>query len=247
MHFNQAKVSDIDDYYVVVSGLSPCASQQSTPAHLNVSGTITISAQPASQTVCNGSDVTFSVAASTAVGPLFYQWRKNGTDIPGAILTTYTITGTTAADAANYDVVITGIGGCTTAFSIVATLTIDPLSIGGTVSSSAAVCSGANSGTLNLTGQTGSVIRWEFSTDGGTSWSPIANTTTSLTYTNLTVPTLYRAVVQSGVCAPGFSSAATITINPIPDAVATPASQTICSRRCYYHNRLKRIGAFNNI
>ena len=229
LHFNQANIPNIDDYYVIISGLSPCPSLQSDYAHLSVDRNITILTEPDAQIVCIGSDATFSVIADAGGDPLLYQWRKNGVDIPGADQPSYTITGTIAADAGNYDVVITGTAGCVTAFSTVETLTVNPLSVGGTISTSAAVCSGANGGTLNLTGQTGSVIRWEFSTDGGISWSPISNITSSLNYTNLTNTTLYRAVVQSGICATDNSAPATITIKPIPDALATPASQTTCS------------------
>ncbi|MFT3680741.1 MAG: Ig-like domain-containing protein [Ferruginibacter sp.] len=229
LHFNQANIPNIDDYYVVVSGLSPCGPVQSDYAHLNVDRNITIITQPVSQTVCIGSDATFSVVADASGDPLVYQWRKNGVDISGAENDSYTITGTTAGDAGNYDVVITGLAGCITAFSSVETLTLDATSVGGTVNSSAAVCNAVNSGTLNLTGKTGNVTNWEFSTDGGSNWTTIANTTTSQNYNNIAVETQYRAVVQNGVCPADNSVPATISIKPTPDAVATPSSQTICS------------------
>jgi len=44
------------------------------------------------------------------------------------------------------------------------------------------------------------IIRWEFSVNGGYSWSPIANTATSYTYSNITVTTLVRVVIQVGTC-----------------------------------------------
>src|SRR5687768_8581442 len=66
-------------------------------------------------------------------------------------------------------------------------------SVGGTVSSSATVCSGTNSGTLTLAGHTGNVLQWEQSTDGGFTWTPIVNTTTTQAYNNLTVTTMFRA------------------------------------------------------
>jgi hypothetical protein len=110
-----------------------------------------------------------------------------------------------------------------------ATVTVDPASVGGSVTADATVCSGSNSGTVTLSGNTGNVIRWELSTDGGTTWSPIANTTTSLTYTNITTTTLYRAVVQSGTCSSANSSFATITVNPVSVGGTVASAQTICS------------------
>jgi subtilisin-like proprotein convertase family protein len=229
LHFNQANVADIDDYYVIVTGLAPCVAVQSTYGYLTVDQTITITQQPTAQTICTGSDVQFVVVATAGVDPLIYQWRKNGIDIPGATDDTLNIIGATVADAGNYDVEITGIAGCVTSFSTVVSLTVNPLSVGGTVNSNTIVCGGVNSGVLTLTGNTGNVIRWEFSTDGGGTWATIANTTTSQAYTNLTVQTMYRAVVKSGLCAENNSSAATISFFPVPDATATPSSQTVCS------------------
>ena len=118
-----------------------------------------------------------------------------------------------AAPPATYTAILTvqNAAGCVS-IGYPISVTVSSPSVGGTVASDAAFCNVVNSGTLSLSGQTGSVIRWEFSTNGGTSWTPIANTTATQTYTNLTLTTLYRAVVQSGACAQAISSIATRTI-----------------------------------
>src|SRR5207248_4991983 len=105
-------------------------------------------------------------------------------------------------------------GGCTNVVSNIATLTVNPASVGGTTSGSATVCASSNSGSITLSGQTGSVINWQFSIDGGTNWTDISNTTTTQAYSNLTQTTIYRAVVQSGLCSPVFSSLTTINVTP---------------------------------
>src|ERR1043165_9921876 len=79
-------------------------------------------------------------------------------------------------------------------------------SVGGTVAGGTNVCIGSNSGVLTLSGHTGSVLNWEYSTDGGSTWISISNTTTTQSYFNLTVPTRYRAQVQNGICAAATSS-----------------------------------------
>ncbi|KAF9658838.1 hypothetical protein HBA12_00910 [Tenacibaculum mesophilum] len=76
------------------------------------------------------------------------------------------------------------------------------------------MCTGTNSTTLTLSGQTGNIIRWESSTDNFTTDTDIANTTTTLTATNLTTTTQYRAIVQSGACTEATSATATITVDP---------------------------------
>ena len=120
-------------------------------------------------------------------------------------------------------------GTCTPANSSAATITVNAASVGGSVASNATVCSGTNSGTLTLSGQTGSVIRWESSINGGSTWTTIANTTASQSYLNLTQTTRYRAVVQSGACNSANSSAAIITVNALPTVAAIGGgAATVC-------------------
>ena len=107
-------------------------------------------------------------------------------------------------------------------------VTVSPTTVGGTISSNATVCSGTNGGTLTLSGYTGTINNWEFSTNGGGSWNAIPNTAATFTYINLTTTTLYRAIVQSGTCPAVASSVVTITVNPIPDVFAI-SDQILCN------------------
>ncbi len=75
--------------FLVGAGASPA----------NVVGPVTITQQPASQSVFANSFVTLSVQASNPNGaPIGYQWTRNGTDIPGAVGPSYTFGPTTVAD-----------------------------------------------------------------------------------------------------------------------------------------------------
>jgi len=80
-----------------------------------------ITTQPASQTVTEGDDATFTVAASGS--DLTYQWRRADTDIPGANGPSYTFTTTAADDDAVFAVAVTNAAGSVT--SAPATLTVD--------------------------------------------------------------------------------------------------------------------------
>ena len=82
-----------------------------------------ITVNPVTQTVCEASNVTFSVTA-TGTG-LTYQWQKGGVDIGGQTASTLTLTGVTASDAGNYRVVVKGTCDATGVTSAVATLTIN--------------------------------------------------------------------------------------------------------------------------
>ena len=82
-----------------------------------------ITIQPVNQAVTAGQTATFTVTA-TGSAPISYQWRKNGTEISGAIATSYTTPATTTADSGkSYSVVVTNTAGTQT--SSFATLTVN--------------------------------------------------------------------------------------------------------------------------
>jgi len=81
-----------------------------------------ITSQPASQNANQGADVAFNVGASGAA-PLRYQWRLNGSNIPGGINSGLSLTNVQTANAGNYTVVVTNASGMVT--SAVATLTVN--------------------------------------------------------------------------------------------------------------------------
>ncbi len=162
-----------------------------------VTGTFTIESNPA---IFSGGVNNWYTAASggsvLTTGEIFNPVGLAGSGIPN----TSTI-GTTTFYVANalYPT-------CRTA----ATFTIG--SVGGAVSSDATSCSSSNSGTLTLSGHTGTILRWESSIDNFANVNTIANITTTLNYSNLTQTTKYRAVIQNGSCPSNTSTPATITI-----------------------------------
>jgi hypothetical protein len=79
------------------------------------------------------------------------------------------------------------------------TMTVSTYS-GGTLASSAAVCSGITSTTLSISGYTGSIVKWQSSTDNWATASDINLTTTSLLATGLPATTKFRVVILSGGC-----------------------------------------------
>ena len=73
----------------------------SDPAGLMVSDPVKIISQPISRTKKSGESVTFSVQAS-GTGPFAYQWKKDGMDIPYAILESITLNPLGKDDAGVY-------------------------------------------------------------------------------------------------------------------------------------------------
>jgi gliding motility-associated-like protein len=119
--------------------------------------------------------------------------------------------------------------------STVACITIYSPTTGGTILGGGAFCGGSGTGTLNLTGNTGNVLEWQISINGGSTWSTISNTTTTLSYSNITQNTLYWAIVQNGsFCLIDTSSQANFIINPL--TVAGSISSVGSTTVCYYTN-----------
>ena len=118
-------------YQVLVTKSGCSQGTTSNPATLTVQAKPTITPQPSSQTVCEGSTATFSVAA-TGSG-LTYQWRQstNGgtswSDISGQIAATLTLTGvTTSMKSYQYRVVVTGTCGTVTSNAAILTVQVSP-------------------------------------------------------------------------------------------------------------------------
>ncbi|MCE1204494.1 MAG: M4 family metallopeptidase [Holophagaceae bacterium] len=65
-----------------------------------------ILSQPASCSVPSGTQVTFSVVAA-GTGPLSYQWRKDGVDLPGAQAASLVIPSAASRDEGSYQVLVT--------------------------------------------------------------------------------------------------------------------------------------------
>lgn len=113
--------SDTGSYDVVVSGT--CGpSDTSTSALLTVDTLTFITSHPSNITLCAGENAGFSVLANGS--GLGYQWRKDGNNINGATVNTYTISSASLIDSASYDVVVTG--SCS-AQSLAASLIVNPL------------------------------------------------------------------------------------------------------------------------
>jgi hypothetical protein len=66
--------------------------------------------QPQSQTLPNGSDVAFTVFKA-GIAPTTYQWRFNGTNLPGATGSSLNLTNVQVTAAGNYSVMLTNSAG----------------------------------------------------------------------------------------------------------------------------------------
>ena len=173
------------------------------------------------QSICyNGNPDQIGAVSSPSGGDgnFSYQWQSsaNGTfddsfEISGATLNTYDppiLNATTTFRRTAKD------GTCNifTASSGTWKVNVYPNSEGGNATGGTEVCYGTNSTLLTISGQTGTVQNWQYSTSG-TTWTNIPGSADS-TYVadSLTADTWFRAVVNSGSCPGDTSSATQITM-----------------------------------
>jgi hypothetical protein len=78
---------------------------------------------PSSQTAAIGNAAGFSVTA-VGPGPISYQWRHNGTNLPGRTSDQLIVTNVHVTDAGTYDVVVSNAGGSSASAAPAAVLTV---------------------------------------------------------------------------------------------------------------------------
>ena len=183
-----------------------------------ISGTINVQGETISLTSADGSP---SLCTNAPMTDIIYTMggtanMANVTGLPPGL--TWSISGKVitvrgtpdAADSGPYPYSVIASGTCASA-TVTGTITVQPPSIGGTITS-VAICSGG-SGTLTLSGNSNSPSRWEYSTDStSASWTSISNNNTTQAFTNIIVPTFYRAIVGN-TCGNVHSSIAMVGIH----------------------------------
>lgn len=233
-------VANVKALKITPSGNSDYAFIAYNANSINIPPNISQNDASTTSTVCSSGTAVLSVIGSAASGgSLTYVWERstnggstwatvtNGGNFSGATTTSLNITN--PVDADKYRATVTESSSGYTNTSSVFTLAVSALSVGGTISGSATVCAGTNSAALTLGSRTGSILRWESSTDNFASATTIVNTTSNFTATDLSATTQYRAVVQSGVCATANSSSATVTVNTISAGGTVGGSASACT------------------
>ncbi|PJJ09115.1 gliding motility-associated-like protein [Flavobacterium sp. 1] len=182
---------------------------------------VTITASPAvptasTQTFCSAETKKVSDLSASGTGIKWYSASTAGTLYAGIETLA---TGTYYASQT--------VNGCESSRASVS-VTITPPPVGGLVSSNQVITSGTFPADLLLSGNFGSVVKWQKSNDAGF-MNPVAISITSTTLLgstigNLTVNTYFRAVVQNGVCNPVFSNSVLIAIETAPDVTVDDAT-----------------------
>ena len=204
---------------------------------VNANSTITLSSGTNAQTICINTplaNITYSIGGGGTGATV--------TGLPTGITGTYsagvyTISGTPTVPGV-FSYTVTTAGPCINN-SLSGSISVDPVSVGGTLTiagspatpfNSITLCpplpGSPNTATINLGTHVGTVT-WQSSTNGGTDWISAVGTATqnSLMVSNVPTTTIYRAFVKSGPCTQSYSNIAiAVVIPPLPpdNIIATP-------------------------
>jgi len=217
---NPVASSNAGNYDCVVT--NGCGSATSDTATLTVNTPPVITDDPDNQTVCEGGIVSFSIAA-TGAGPLSYQWRKNGSNIPGATSSSHTINPVAPGNTGSYDCVVTNACGSTT--SGAGTLTVNTAPLITDDPDSQAICEGS-AAIFTVSASGTAPLSYQWRKDG----TNIPGATGSSYTINPVAPFdagRYDCVVTN-TCGSATSDAATLAINTSPVITEYPENQTLC-------------------
>ncbi len=207
-------------FHVLVS--NAYGSVQSNVVTLTVHEGPSITQQPLDRTLCEGESFTLSVTA-TGFGTLFYQWRVDGVDIPGAESDEYTVVSATRDDTGDYDVVLTDDCGVVTSNIAVVTvkyapsIVTDPADVDACVDDSVAF-------EVVADGSPFLSYQWYHN---GVEITGATSSTYEIDDVELGDAGAYHALVEN-VCGDALSGTATLTVNVGPTITVHPQSRVEC-------------------
>ncbi|KAF2335532.1 T9SS sorting signal type C domain-containing protein [Flavobacterium daemonense] len=248
---------------VMTSTASPClagspATSNSITMVVNPTKTasVTITSDQSSSTICQGTHVRFTAQPVNGGNAPTYQWY-NGTTLLTETSNSYLAYNVTSTDAfkvvmtSNASPCLTGSPATSNTMSFSVITTDRGRTQGGTP-----ICQGTATPKLKLVNFDApnqgaaysyptKVVRWEYSTDGNNTWTPIPGTQGLIEYqpaandplSNLAVTTTFRAVAQTTGCAQEFKAIETeVTVKPLPTVTFTtqPTSDVVTQTNVTY-------------
>lgn len=205
-----------------ISNVVTCSQNSMGSIIITINPITAITSQPVGATICNNGTVTFNVGATGA--NLVYQWFFNGTAIPSATGSTYTIASADALDAGDYTVQVSGTCGIPV-LSNIATLAVTPIiTVTTQPQATTIVCVGQPlSLNVNASGN-GLTYQWYF---GATLLPGATNSTFNIASVDASDAGSYSVVI-SNLCENVNSTIAVVTVNDLPTISNQPQGTTVC-------------------
>ena len=218
-------------YTDTLSQVSGCDSM--VTLRLTVNSRPLVTATPVSQSLCSGTATNIALSASIPGTILSWTVIQNGVTGASAgtgnnIAQTLTNTGTTSGRAVY--MISSIVNSCPGAL-VSDTVTVTPLPVLTVNPATQSLCGNGTTNIALSAPQTGASFNWTATATGLTGATAGSGTTIAqaLTLMAATAGTAtYTITPMNGTC-PGTTGTATVTVNPVPVAMATPASQTLCT------------------
>ncbi len=204
-----------------------CNIENSIETTVNIDPLTDAGAVTGGTTICYGSTSDILTLGAHTGAIIRWESSTDGTNWTPIANTSATFTSFALTATTQFRAVVKS-GACFLGYSIPTTVTVESLTIPGTVTGGTTICNGSTSGLLTLGTHLGSIIRWESSVDG-TNWAPITNTLSTYTSDALSATTQFRAVVQNGVCNLDYSTPTIVSVDATTNAGAVTGGTTICT------------------
>jgi hypothetical protein len=210
--------------------MSVASDATNSPLSVSLSGTgmtaLSITTQPASQTVTAGQTATFMVAA-TGSGTLTYLWKKNGTAISGATGSSYTTPATTSSDSgSSFAVAVTDTSGSVNSNVATLTVTATPIAPSITAQPASQTVIAGQTATFSVTANGTAPLSYQWKKNGtAISGATSSSYTTPATQSSDSGSTF--AMTITNTLGNITSNAATLTVNVPPSITTQPVSRTV--------------------
>ncbi|HEY5346033.1 MAG TPA: protease pro-enzyme activation domain-containing protein [Verrucomicrobiae bacterium] len=178
-----------------------------------------VSVQPTNLTLLSGATAIFTTAVIGSTNFVYYQWRKNGTNISGATSNVLTLTAVTTNSNAGYTLYATNLFGAIT--SSVANLTVVlPPSITSSSLTNRTIQCGSNTNIFTITtaGTTPLFIQWQTNGAPAIGATNLTFALTNLHFASITnvavvITNLYASLISNAVLTVQDTLAPVITLN----------------------------------
>lgn len=220
--------ADAGTYSVVVGNAVGSVTSASATLTVNAAPVgPSITSQPTSQAVTAGQSVSFSVAA-TGSGTLSYQWKKNGTNIPGATSATFTLSIASTNDVGTYAVVVTNSVASVTSVAVTLAVSPAPVAPSITLQPKAQSVTAGQSVTFTVAATGTAPLMYQWKKDG---WDLGVANSPSVTIASVSNADAgsYSVVVSNSV-GQVSSIQVSLTVNalPVPPSItAQPSAQSV--------------------
>jgi len=200
----------------VTGSISVISNATNSTLGVSLSGTgissLSITTQPANQSVTSGQTANFTVAA-TGGGTLTYQWKGNGTPIVGATSSSYTSPNTTVSDnGKQFMVAVTDSNGIVMSNNATLTVTASPVAPSITTQPASQSITAGQTATFSVAANGSATLAYQWKKNG----TPISGATAALYTTPATTTSDNSAlftVTVTNSAGSVTSNAATLTVN----------------------------------